>query len=100
MPDCAGKDDATHGTVLFVEDEELLRIPTSKILRMKGLSVFEAGDGLAAVDLFRANQSGIGVVLLDLTLPGMGGKDVFAEVRRIRPDVKVIARLHTARRWP
>ena len=90
VPDFADKNNATHGTVLFIEDEEMLRIPTSKILRMKGLSVLEAGDGLAAVELFGANQSGIGVVLLDLTLPGMGGKDVLAEVRRIRPDVKVI----------
>jgi two-component system cell cycle sensor histidine kinase/response regulator CckA len=42
------------------------------------------------VDLFRANKSVIGVVLLDLTLPGMGGKDVLAEILRIRPGVKVI----------
>jgi two-component system, cell cycle sensor histidine kinase and response regulator CckA len=60
------------------------------MLRRKGLSVLEASDGLAAVDLFRANNSRISVVLLDLTLPGMDGKDVFAEVRRIRPDTKVI----------
>ena len=81
---------AISGTVLFVEDEETLRTPTTKMLRRKGLSVLEASDGLAALDLFRANKSRIGVVLLDLTLPGMEGKDVFAEVRRIRPDIKVI----------
>jgi signal transduction histidine kinase/CheY-like chemotaxis protein len=89
-PNSAEKDDVSLGTILFVEDEETLRIPTSKMLRTKGLSVLEAGDGIAAIDLFRANQSGIGVVLLDLSLPGMGGKDVLAELRRIRPDVKVI----------
>jgi CheY-like chemotaxis protein len=60
------------------------------MLRAKGLAVLEAVDGLAAVDLFRANPSGIGVVLLDLSLPGMGGSEVLAELRRIRPDVKVI----------
>ncbi len=81
---------AISGTILFVEDEETLRTPTAKMLRRIGLSVLEASDGLAAVDLFRANKSRIGVVLLDLTLPGMEGKDVFAEVRRIRPDIKVI----------
>ena len=89
-PNLADKDNAPRATVLFVEDEETLRIPTSKMLRRRGLSVLEAGDGHAAVDLFRANQSAIGVVLLDLTLPGMSGTDVLAEVRRIRPDVKVI----------
>jgi CheY-like chemotaxis protein len=83
-------DDAISGAVLFVEDEETIRTPTAKMLRRKGLSVLEASDGLAAVDLFRANKSRIGVVLLDLTLPGMEGKDVFEGVRRIRPDIKVI----------
>ena len=83
-------DDAISGAVLFVEDEETLRTPTAKMLRRKGLSVLEASDGLAAVDLLRANKARIGVVLLDLTLPGMEGKDVFEGVRRIRPDIKVI----------
>ena len=83
-------DDAISGTVLFVEDEETLRTPTVEMLRRKGLAVLEASDGLAALDLFRANNSRIAVVLLDLTLPGMDGKNVFAEVRRIRPDTKVI----------
>jgi PAS domain S-box-containing protein len=83
-------DEPIVGTVLFVEDEETLRTPTVEMLRRKGLSVLEASDGLAAVDLFRANNSRIAVVLLDLTLPGMDGKNVFAEIRRIRPDTKVI----------
>jgi DNA-binding NtrC family response regulator len=85
-----GRRDASRGTVLFVEDEEELRKPTSALLRRHGFSVLEAGDGQTAVDFFRANESAVSVVLLDLTLPRMGGKDVLAEVRRIRPGVKVI----------
>jgi two-component system, cell cycle sensor histidine kinase and response regulator CckA len=88
--DFADKHDVISGTILFIEDEETLRTPTAKMLRKKGFSVLEAGDGLAAVDLFRTHESRIAVVLLDLTLPGMGGKDVLAELRRIRPDVKVM----------
>jgi PAS domain S-box-containing protein len=86
----ADKKGAARETVLFVEDEETLRTPTSKMLQRKGFSVLEASDGRAAVDLFRTHKSRVGVVLLDLTLPGMDGKDVLAEVRRMRPDVKVI----------
>jgi PAS domain S-box-containing protein len=78
------------GTVLVIEDEDTLRLSVSKILRAKGFSVIEASDGSAAVDLIRANELGIAVVLLDMTLPGMSGSQVFAELRRIRPDVKVI----------
>jgi len=78
------------GTVLLVEDEQTLRLAVSKMLRKKGLSVIEAIDGTAAVELFRANELDIALVLLDVTLPRMSGPEVFAELRRIRPDIKVI----------
>ena len=81
---------AVTGTVLVIEDEEMLRLPVSKALRTNGFSVIEAIDGGAALDLFRANEPDIAVVLLDMTLPAMSGPEVFAELRRIRPDVKVI----------
>jgi DNA-binding response OmpR family regulator len=76
--------------VLVVEDEEVLRRAVSKMLRKERFSVLEAGDGTAGADLFRAHESGIDAVLLDLTLPGMSGREVLSELRRIRPDVKVI----------
>ncbi len=78
------------GTVLVVEDEETLCQAVAKLLRKKGFSVLEAGDGLTALSLFRANQRAIDLVLLDLTLPGISGRDVLSELRRIQPDVKVI----------
>jgi two-component system cell cycle sensor histidine kinase/response regulator CckA len=78
------------GTVLVVDDEDTLRLAVSKMLRKEGFSVIEAIDGSAAVDLFGANEREIGVVLLDLTMPGMTGREVLEELRRIRPDVKVI----------
>jgi two-component system cell cycle sensor histidine kinase/response regulator CckA len=60
------------------------------MLRKRGFCVVEAGDGRSGVDLFRANERKIDVVLLDLTLPGMTGREVLEEMRRMRPDVKVI----------
>ena len=78
------------GTVLVVEDEETLRLSVSKMLRARGFSVIEARDGSAAVEIFQSNGSDIAVVLLDMTLPGLSGAEVFAELRRIRPDSKVI----------
>ena len=76
--------------ILMVEDEESLRIAVCKMLRKKGLTVLEAADGIAAVDVFRAHQQEIGVVLLDLTLPGLSGQTVLTELRRLRPHIKVI----------
>ncbi len=74
----------------MVEDEETLRLAVSKMLRAKGFSVIEAKDGSAAVELFQSSKSDITAVLLDMTLPGLSGAEVFAELRRIRPDGKVI----------
>jgi PAS domain S-box-containing protein len=78
------------GTVLLVEDEEALRLSVSKMLRKRGFSVIEAGDGCAAVELFRANKDSVDVILLDMTIPGTCSSEVMNEGRRIRPDVKVI----------
>ena len=78
------------GTVLVVEDEEILRLAVSKMLRKEHFSVIEAGDGTTGANLFLVNEARIDVVLLDLTLPGMSGSDVLKEMQRIRPDVKVV----------
>ena len=60
------------------------------MLRRKGFTVIEAANGKTGVDLFRASALEIDVVLLDMTLPGMPGREVLGELRRIQPNVKVI----------
>ena len=82
--------EGASGTVLIVEDEELLRRIISRVFHDQGLAVIEAADGETAVELFRANLSTIDAVLLDLTLPRMSGQEVFRELRRLRSDIKVI----------
>jgi CheY-like chemotaxis protein len=78
------------GTCLVVEDEGALRQAVSKMLRKSGFAVIEAGDGRTAVELFRDKASEIDVVLLDLTLPGMSGREVLEDLQRIRADVKAV----------
>jgi two-component system, cell cycle sensor histidine kinase and response regulator CckA len=78
------------GTVLVVEDEDLLRRIVSNVFRGNGLAVIEAANGESAVELFRANLSRIDVVLLDMTLPAMSGHEVLQQIRRLRPDIKVV----------
>jgi PAS domain S-box-containing protein len=90
VPASAEEPERVAGTVLVVEDEDSLRVAVSKALRKQGFSVIEAGDGRTGVDLFLANEPDIGAVLLDMTLPGMKGPEVFAELRRIRPGVKIV----------
>jgi CheY-like chemotaxis protein len=78
------------GTILVVEDEDLLRLAVSKALTKKGYSVMEARDGSAGMELIRAHKNDIDVVLLDVTLPGLSSREIFEEAGRIRPELKVI----------
>ena len=78
------------GTILVVEDEEILRLAVSKSLRKIGFSVMAASDGPAAIDLVRTHKDEIDVILLDLTLPGLSSREVFEEALRVRPNLRVV----------
>jgi DNA-binding response OmpR family regulator len=82
--------DAEAGTILVVEDEELLRLAVSKALRKRGFSVLDAGDGSAAMDLLRTHIDVLDVILLDVTLPGTSSRQIFEEAQRMRPNLTVI----------
>jgi two-component system, cell cycle sensor histidine kinase and response regulator CckA len=87
-PSIAGENQTA--TVLFIDDEDALRLPIASMLRQKGFTILESGDGAAAVDLFQAHAPEIDIVLLDLTLPGMFGGEILRELRKMRPDIKVV----------
>jgi len=78
------------GTVLVVEDEEILRLAVSKALRNRGFAVMEAQDGSVAIDLMRTQRDDIDVMLLDFTLPGTSSREVFEESLRLRANMKVV----------
>jgi two-component system cell cycle sensor histidine kinase/response regulator CckA len=78
------------GRLLMVEDEEGIRVAIARMLRKIGLSVMEASDGWAAIDLIRNSQEAIDVILLDVTIPGASSPEVFTAVQRFRPEIKVI----------
>ena len=81
---------STNRLVLFIEDEETLRLAGAQLLQKRGFVVLAAEDGHAAVDLFREHAEDIDVVLLDLTLPGMSGQEVYEELRALKPDTKIV----------
>ena len=90
VPVVAGKPFSKAGTILVVEDEDLLRLAVSKALTKRGFSVLEACDGSAGMELIRRHKNDIDVVLLDVTLPGLSSREIFEEAERIRPELKVI----------
>ncbi|MFA7402658.1 MAG: PAS domain S-box protein [Pelobacteraceae bacterium] len=77
------------GTVLLVDDEETVRGIGSEMLKELGFTVITADDGRKAIDVFQQNLD-VCFVLLDLTMPHMDGEQCFRELRRIKPDVRVI----------
>jgi CheY-like chemotaxis protein len=84
------KGGALRGTVLFVDDEAMIRDVGSMMLEHLGLKVLMAANGAEAVDLFRRRAAEIDCVLLDLSMPHMDGLAAMAELMRIRPTARVI----------
>ena len=78
------------GTILLVDDEPQVRKVASTMLRRLGFEVIEAADGQEAIERFREDPEGITCVLLDLTMPRMGGEEAFRQLRSIRDDVRVV----------
>ena len=77
-------------TILLVEDEELLRTPIREILERQGYSVLEAGNGEEALVVARQYPGPIDLLLSDIVMPGMNGRDLAGHLSRTRPDLKVL----------
>jgi two-component system, cell cycle sensor histidine kinase and response regulator CckA len=77
-------------TILLVEDEEPLLDMFSTILEFHGYAILKAGDGKQAIELYQQNQREIDLVVTDMGLPEVTGKDEFKELKKINPNVKVI----------
>jgi PAS domain S-box-containing protein len=77
-------------TILLAEDDKVVRELSAMTLRGKGYSVIEAADGEEAARLFRENVGNIDLVILDVIMPKMNGREVFDAIRHVRPSVKVV----------
>jgi PAS domain S-box-containing protein len=83
-----------HGeTILLVEDEENVRGANLRALESMGYRVLAAANGLAALSLYEAANEGKGIdlVITDLMMPGMGGRELIQRLRVVNPAVKVVA---------
>ncbi len=78
------------GTVLMVDDEEIVREMAKKALTRYGYEVLLASDGLEAIDILKRHPGGISLVVLDQSMPGMSGEEVLPELRRVRPGINVV----------
>jgi PAS domain S-box-containing protein len=78
------------GLVLVIDDEPSVRAVTKRMLEACGLSVRTARDGEEGLALFREYREDVSLVLLDLTMPGINGEEVFREMRKMDGEVPVV----------
>jgi signal transduction histidine kinase len=83
-------DQGLGARILVVDDEAAVRSVFVKILNHAGYRVVEASDGQEAIDIFEEQAGEIDCVLLDLSMPKLDGEQVFARMREIHSDVRVV----------
>ncbi|MBL8909983.1 MAG: response regulator, partial [Archangium sp.] len=79
-----------RGTVMVVDDDQLVRRALGGAIRTLGYDVIEAASGEAAVELRKKHGARIGAVVLDLVMPGMSGRATYLALRGVAPDVRVL----------
>jgi len=77
-------------TILVVDDEPLIRDLAGRILKKAGYSVLSAGSGKEGIEVYAQHQSDIALVILDLIMPEMGGKQCLEKLLKINPQVKAL----------
>ncbi|MDH5526718.1 MAG: response regulator [Nitrospirota bacterium] len=77
-------------TILVVDDETILLEMAREILENAGYKVLLAHDGVDAVETYRAHGDAIALVILDIVMPRMGGKEAFRQIRKMNPNARVV----------
>ncbi len=78
------------GKILVADDEEVFRDMLKDVLEYLGYDVLTARDGKEGLEVFKRHQSAIDLVILDMNMPVMDGKEMFRELKKLSPDVKAL----------
>ena len=89
-PLIASKSQSAHETILVVEDEESLRHMARVYLERQGYLVLEAPEGNAAIQLANSYAGPIHLLLTDVIMPGMNGRELARHISTLRPETKVL----------
>jgi CheY-like chemotaxis protein len=74
--------------VLFVDDEEMVLEVGSLMLQKLGYSVLTASKGQEAIEIFKKNK--VAFVILDMRMPGMNGYEIYHQLKKIQPKIKIL----------
>ena len=78
------------GTILLVEDDKLIILIASNMIKKLGFSVIEALNGREALDLYQQNAAEITLVVTDMGMPVMDGYALFRELKKLKPELPII----------
>jgi PAS domain S-box-containing protein len=90
VDETAGRETRGLETILLVEDEDDVRALAREVLERHGYTVLEASDGREALRRYEAGAAGIDMILTDVVMPRMSGRELVDRVRAIRPDMRVL----------
>ncbi len=79
-----------EGTILLVDDEEMIITVNKQLLESLGYKVMVARSGSEALEIYEKSQDHIDVVILDMVMPDMSGGDTYDKLREINPSIKVL----------
>jgi CheY-like chemotaxis protein len=77
-------------TVLLVEDDDMVRAVTRGILAVKGCRVLEARDGRDALRVWQDSGASVQLLVTDVVMPGLNGRELAEHLQGLRPDLKVL----------
>jgi two-component system cell cycle sensor histidine kinase/response regulator CckA len=77
-------------TILLVEDEEAVRAFAARALQSRGYKVFEATSGIDALEVMKESGGAVDLVVSDVVMPELDGPSMLRELRKTRPDLKII----------
>jgi len=78
------------GTILLVEDEEIVRELSRQVLEFYGYRVINAESAATAIEIFKERGSEIDMLMTDVVMPGMGGQELAEALKTTRPELKVL----------
>ena len=90
MPEIATKTPSGHETILLVEDEEQIRRATVEVLNILGYQVFEAASGIQAIRLAELYKDPIHLLLTDVIMPRMNGRELAEKIKEIHPETTIL----------
>lgn len=78
------------GRILVVDDEEMVRRLAGTMLTRLGYEVVTASDGAEAIEIYRDASEPFDLVLLDMVMPGMDGRECYLALKALNPDVRAV----------